>query len=352
MSLSASQPAPTARWVEPATPGRLGAGGLCLLWVLFVIYGSLVPLDFKSVSFADAWSQLANAPMYQIGVAGRADWVANGVLYFPVGFLAAVWLLGGAAASATRVALAAIAAFGLASVLALAVEFGQVYFPPRTVSRNDLIAESLGALFGVLLALLIARRFRALLNGFAVGGQRLLASLGPAYAMAFAAWSMFPFDVLVSADEWPHRLSSAMLTTWLVSGDGQSTISALAKLAAETLAVAPLGLWWAARRASSACAPAPRLGHAFLWGALLGLVVEIAQLSIASGVSQAVSVMTRGVGFAAGAAIWKFNAKLNVTAMRQWIRRATLPVGLLYLPILTLHFGWWRGARLGLDDAF
>ena len=55
----------------------------------------------------------------------------------------------------------------LASLLALAiaVEFAQGFFPPRTVSRNDLVAEGAGILIGAVAWLVAGGRFRAILAG-------------------------------------------------------------------------------------------------------------------------------------------------------------------------------------------
>mgnify|MGYP000229232654 CR=1 FL=1 len=61
-----------------------------LLWVAFVVYGSLVPWDFNPVPMDQAISQFMRISLLQVGAEGRADWVANGVLYVPVGFLTAL----------------------------------------------------------------------------------------------------------------------------------------------------------------------------------------------------------------------------------------------------------------------
>src|SRR5690242_4187638 len=58
-------------------------------YLALVIYGSLVPLDFHARSLAEAWQAFRNLPFLHLGVEDRADWIANGVLYAPLGFLAA-----------------------------------------------------------------------------------------------------------------------------------------------------------------------------------------------------------------------------------------------------------------------
>ena len=74
---------------------------LLLAYAAFIIYGSLVPLDYRALPFDQAWDRFVHAPFLQLGLASRADWVANGVLYVPLGFLA-VRMFGAAGAFADR----------------------------------------------------------------------------------------------------------------------------------------------------------------------------------------------------------------------------------------------------------
>ena len=68
---------------------------LSFVWLLatlaFILYGSLVPLDFHPHSLAWAWEKFQQTPMLNLGIDSRADWIANGVLYLPAGFLLAVF---------------------------------------------------------------------------------------------------------------------------------------------------------------------------------------------------------------------------------------------------------------------
>ena len=113
-----------------------------LLYVCFVIYGSLVPLEYQPIPWDQAWLQFKNIQLLNIGAQGRADWVANGVLYIPVGFLTVSMLL--RAGKWKVLALIGALLFGFA--LALAVEFTQIAFPARTVSLNDVFAEFVGGM--------------------------------------------------------------------------------------------------------------------------------------------------------------------------------------------------------------
>jgi len=58
-----------------------------LVYTAFVIYGSLVPLEFRSIPWDEAVARFAAIPWLALGVGSRADWVANLILYIPVGYL-------------------------------------------------------------------------------------------------------------------------------------------------------------------------------------------------------------------------------------------------------------------------
>ena len=58
-----------------------------LAYLCFVIYGSLVPLDFKDVPWDQALQHFGAIPWLAMDTISRADWVANLVLYMPLAFL-------------------------------------------------------------------------------------------------------------------------------------------------------------------------------------------------------------------------------------------------------------------------
>lgn len=119
-----------------------------LAWVVFVVYGSLAPLGNRLLPLGTAWPWLLHAPLLDVGVQARADWIANGVLYYPVGFLTAGMLRGRSRAGAVARACVALGATVFGGVLAVTVELAQTAFPARPVSLNDLLAETMGSAFG------------------------------------------------------------------------------------------------------------------------------------------------------------------------------------------------------------
>ena len=70
-------------------PSRLRLALAALLFTALAIYGSLVPLQYRPLEFAEALRRFRDIPMLQLSIESRADWVANVLLFVPIGFL---WL--------------------------------------------------------------------------------------------------------------------------------------------------------------------------------------------------------------------------------------------------------------------
>ncbi|BBP05643.1 hypothetical protein TPL01_17880 [Sulfuriferula plumbiphila] len=299
-----------------------------LAYLCFVIYGSLVPLDFHAVPWNLALQHFGAIPWLAMDSISRADWVANLVLYVPLAFLlmwaqrprssAGYWAAG-------SVTLAVCVA------LALGIEFTQMYFPPRTVSLNDIVAEIIGSVLGVGLWLLIgegiARRFAHL----GERGDGALAAAFVLYLMGYLAVSFFPYDFVLASNELAARLANGrdgwLLSPAVCSGAARCT----AKLVEEALAVVPLGalLAWRWLRVPGTARVVVAMGA----GALLGVAIELTQLFLESGISQGASVLTRALGMGLGVAVYQRVLAQPMSA-RAW--RWTRVLAVLALPFYLL----------------
>ncbi len=320
---------------------RLKTVWLVAAYAAFVVYGSLVPLDYRALPLDEALSRFARIRFLDLGVASRADWVANGVLYLPLGFLATRWLkpaLGPVLGWA-----AWVPALALCAALAVGVEFAQLFFPPRTVSQNDLIAEGLGSLLGAWLGLVAGPSLGRLLEGWRAGGHQLSLRLLEVYALAYTVLCFFPFDLLLTGAEVADKWASDLWSPGLALADRGWALSGL-QLAVEAALVLPVGMLLAWLRRSTPMS-------AGMWGLLYGALIEVAQFFIASGVSQGASVLGRGVGMAAGAALLPWLQARGLAGVRDALRRLALPALLVYLPLLLFASGWLRGPSAGLRNA-
>jgi VanZ family protein len=320
----------------------LSRRGLSLSWLaylFFVVYGSLVPLDFKPLPFDAAVVRFEHIRWLEIGVQGRADWVANAVLYLPLGFMSAR-LFGGHAGRARLSGWTRALAFCIA--VAFGVEFAQLFFPPRTVSQNDLLAEAIGSAIGVVLAPLLQPWVARIRRGWVAGGSRLGVRLLEVYAVGYVALAFFPYDLLLSWQELQGKVETGNWG-WLLAAHPRGLLFSLLLLLVEVVLTMPFGVLLALRRRAGK----PAWIDAALVGLLLGLLVEGGQFFFETGVSQGLSVLTRVVGVVAGALMWPRLVSLGVDGMRRVVRRCSSAILLAYLPVLAFVNGWSRGAWRG-----
>lgn len=325
-----------------------GLWPLWALWLAFVVYGSLVPLDFRPIPWDQAWQRLLDAPMFQLGVERRADWIANGVLYLPVGFLTAVMLMGRGSGPRLGLRLLVVMLSAMLGItLAIGVELAQTAFPPRTVSRNDIVAEIVGTLLGAGMGVVVVNPFRHLLARLWEGGQPLVRATAPFYIAAFVLATLFPFDVLISAAEWREKLSGPQIGLLLTHANRQlGMFGSVAKLSMEVLAAVPLGVLLMASQADRRVRRDAGLVHAALMGSLLGVALELLQLALASGQSQGLSVLTRTLGVLGGALLWRQRKAVSAEALRAWVRHHSTALMLGWIPLLVVYHRLWRGPLL------
>ena len=319
---------PTSFAVTPGVRRRLFA--LWAGYLVFVVYGSLVPFDFRPLPIAQAWALFQEIRMYALGIQSRADWIANGVLYAPLGFLCAQLLF--FRASHWRFA-HLLAAASFCTALALGVEFAQLYFPPRTVSLNDIVAELAGSLLGIMLATRCQHRCAALLEA---NVERLGYRLLEAYVAAYLALSLFPYDFLLSSAELTSKMNGNDWG-WLLAGRHSSFFQLIAKSGIEIVLTVPLGVLLGARDARRS------VGYrtAALSGIVLGTLLEIAQFLTYSGIAQGLSIATRAVGVVTGLALWQHRAAYPVQRVRDGIARHAALLAALYGAVLLAVNGGW-----------
>ncbi|WP_153110270.1 VanZ family protein [Propionivibrio limicola] len=335
-------------------------------YVAFIIYGSFIPFNFRPLPLDGAWAMFEQTPMLKLGIESRADWIANGVLYAPVGFLTA-WLFASplengregfvVAFHPGRVLLAGLFCIGLA----LGVEFTQLFFPPRTVSLNDLLAEAIGSGIGLIAASLSPAWIGKFLHAHRFDPERIFWHLVEAFLVAYVAFSLFPYDVLVSLDELTQKAKGTTWGVWL-AGEAPLDLQSYFKLCAEVVLTLPFGIYIGHRLArghEESKQPdgirhsgfrrndVASLAQAAVWGALLGIALELTQFFIATGVTQGMSVLTRMIGTAAGLALWQRRSVFTPDRLALTLRRHALPLTVLYIAALLLANGWfsyrWRG---------
>ncbi|MGI5310475.1 VanZ family protein [Rheinheimera sp. WS51] len=171
-------------------------------YISFVIYGSLVPWQYRALPLDAALLQFSNINYLSLGMSSRADWVANILLFIPLSFLLMSYFM---PPERKQLKLNIAISVVLSCVtLALIIEFTQLYFPQRTVSINDIIAESLGAMLGIVLFYRFGQRILHYLQAIVAmrGNQTsLLNYLLIAYIALFTLYNILPLDLTLSPVE-------------------------------------------------------------------------------------------------------------------------------------------------------
>lgn len=178
---------------------------LAIAYTLFVIYGSLVPLNFQHHSWHEAVEAFKNIRYLDLGIGSRADWVANILLFVPLAF---VWL--GALWQSTSMAWRIVAMLFVllaCTSLSIAIEFTQIFFPPRTVSLNDIYAETLGTFIGASLWWATGTSVTRWYLGWrkAEGPMDLAQRLLYGYLFLLFGYNLLPLDLTISPVEIYHK---------------------------------------------------------------------------------------------------------------------------------------------------
>lgn len=276
---------------------------LALGYLLFVIYGSLVPLQLRDLAFTEAWVRYWSLAQQHALRTSSVDWAVNIVLYVPLSFclLGALWhrwQLGARLAASVFVLM-------LGMLVSAVIEFAQLYVPSRTSSFNDIVANTIGSALGVLAWWMFGRGARdwlAVVQG-GVGGAHLLQKLLFAYLLVLCGYNLMPLDLSVSPVEIYHKWRAGMVRFVPFTHMPDSLLQALYGGLSEIV------LWtipaWLALRSGRY-----RAGQIVVGLTLIAMGIETLQLFVMSRVSDSSSILfaaagaTLGLGLARLAGRW------------------------------------------------
>lgn len=312
--------------VSATTRTHLWLAGLGYL--VFVIYGSLVPLNYRAMPLDAAVDAFRQIPWLQLGIGSRADWVANLLLFIPLVFIFTGALAHGRGVVVRLLASALVLAAGIG--LSLGIEFTQLFFPQRTVSQNDIAAESLGAVIGIVAWWAVGRRFLVWYESWLEVRESAALSerLVWAYLVFVFAYNILPLDLTISAVEIFHKWREGKLILIPFSGLPADPAHALYEVITDALIWLPPAFIWRFRGGRTTA-------QAWWLGVVAALVLEVLQLFVYSRVSDVTDVITAALGAWVGAML---GARLG---RRSTLTQAGTPSPVLSrLMPLVLAAGW------------
>ncbi len=306
---------------QPSERLALRFWGLALAMLVVNVYGSLVPLDFQPMPLESAWARFFNLTSFDpTWVAARADWAITGVQYALMAFLFAGALSVGRSP-----------AFGWLSILVVIpqccflgvlVEFIQVYFPPRTVSSNDLAIVVLGSTLGgvgwaALGSWLVGRLAATFQPGLGLPDRARAAA--PLALGLFLILSWLPFDVVSGPSELADRLGGPQIRFGLIPRVDTSLLRFALSLGMVLAIHFGLGCFLGVADSS----PGRRSGVRFLrLGLLLTVVAESGQALIHSRWFDTADILVGVVGLVMG---W-YEGTLLARFSQTLSKRVGLPV--------------------------
>jgi VanZ family protein len=210
-----------------------------ILYALVMAYASTfvgrLGLHFVPLDPAEALNRLVNIPYVEHGSNQRSDWMGNLLLLVPLGFLTAGWFTPRERGSP----LAAIAAFAGCFLFILLVKYAQIFFPPRTVTLNYVIAQSLGAAAGVLLFAIMRKPLAQIGDGMTrLESLRLALRIYTGLSILFL---LMPLDFALSLEDIATQLEKLPETFTAISGEGRPFVVRVAVILGGVLGMMPVG---------------------------------------------------------------------------------------------------------------
>lgn len=265
----------------------------CLAYTAFVIYGSLVPLDFVPLSWGDAFERFKHIQRLNLGIGSRADWVANILLFIPLTFL---WMAIFHQSNKNFRYFVAFIILIFAIFLCISIEFTQLFFPQRTVSKNDIIAEISGGTLGILAWRIYGQYFNTWLTHWAAdkapaGRYEQVLYL---YIAILFGYNLLPLDLTNSPVEIYHKwVDGKVHIIPFFSSMENGLISFLYSIFIDIIIWAPVPFLWILSAKKNPL-------QAFKWSAFSALLLEFLQLFVYSRVSDSADLITAGAGITIG----------------------------------------------------
>lgn len=260
-----------------------------LAYLVFVIYGSWVPLDFSFVPLTDAVQKFASLPFADQAIESATDWATNSILLIPFTFLLGHLIRRCLPGMGSALSVILAAASGV--LLAFFLEFSQIYFPSRTVSQKDLLALSLGGMIGSLAQLRwgrVAEQWLDTLWQVEQGRSGLIKALH-LYLLIVLLFSVLPLDLTVSVVEFYNKWKEGRLVLVPFGGLQGGMAEIAYELASDLLLWLPVGVLLAMERRSSPFRTAIHVG-------LLAIGIEFAQLFVYSRVTDITDPLLAALG--------------------------------------------------------
>lgn len=278
-------------------PGRkwllLGAVGS----LIFVLYGSLVPLDFQYRPIHEAWTEFKALLSAGFFIRSRADLGANFLLMVPAGFFG-FGFLRPSGPRPWAIFLAATVWMMCLSA-SVAIEFVQVFFRGRTPAFSDILMQALGSSVGIAAWWLWGRKiwrryFHTDVSGPPMGiAEKFLW----VYLVTLFVYNIVPLDLTISPYEIYRKFKAGRIILIPFSFGYGSFPEFLYAVSTDIAVWVPAGFLWVFTGIKTP-------SKAWLWTFSAVTITEGVQLFVASRIFSITDIITGAIGGAIGVFIY------------------------------------------------
>lgn len=333
--------------IDEPPAARHYAAFVCV-YSLALTYGSWLPFQFSRHNTREAAALFRRVLAQPIQWSTSSDFTINGLLWVPLAFAA----MGVICVDRSRrwSLWAGIPVLIGCAGLSFLVEFGQTWIPQRNESQNDIAAQIVGAVVGVLLWIFGGDHFnnwvRDALNDD--GGTARLRRLLEIYCVGFVLYAVMPLDAVSNLDEWRARFTSGHCNALPLQGL-EFNLASCALIVKKIAYWIPIGLLFGLST-DAAATNRPSRWRAVLRGACLLIATEAAQSWIRSRDANVNDVIFGIVGLALGATCgpllpWNVGFRFLGHQRPSWFRAAAASLAFAYLAFLFVLF-WYPFRRV------
>ena len=314
----------------------------CAITLLLAAHISFVPFDFR-LPDRPTLVQAYGAAM-EPGIYSRANFVANIVMFVPIGFFGA-GLLGVHRRPFPAALAAMIAVAGMALLASIVLEGVQVLLPRRTAAITDVVAQVIGTLTGITLFRSIGSTTTAWLRR-----ARTRAADDPALPLLqvvsaiFVVTSLAPLDVTLSGSTLARKFRDGGIRLLPFSeAAGSDMLPAIISDLAMAAPIGALALLMVSTESKSR-----RVATAWVAGMFVISAVELCQVVVRSRVADVTDVLVGSIGIACGIAAARLLSSFPaMTTRTRWLAaRAGLGIALSLYAIAN-----WSPFDFMLSDA-
>ena len=269
-----------------------------------------MPLKYTPLSWEETQTRWRAIKWLSLGVGNRADWIANALVVMPSAFLFSGAVDYRRKSRWSLILLGPVIYLFLAAIV-LGIELVQVWFPPRTVSQNDIFAGWVGAAVGIGTWAVFGRWMAFSLEYFVSLDStlsRIRWILG-VLCLASIVYTVYPLDFVFSAEEFSEKIATGRIRLGIAFDDfvGLENIKATILSFGKLL---PFGLWLGLSRRSH-----------FPWilFPILSISLEAVQIPIFSKFATSRDVAASIVGGWSGWLVSRLHPKWTPWLDREWI---------------------------------